>query len=80
MMKREEFYNDEICCEVARVYCARSESKELHSIGWAMMDGVHANPNLSRKQCDALIKRMGSVKAAHEYAYEYLAGGCGVVG
>lgn len=82
-MEREQVYNDEICCEVARVYCRRSsksEYKQLSSDGWAWGHAGPHNRELSRKQCDALIEMCGGVKEAYDEAYDYLAGGCGIAG
>jgi hypothetical protein len=80
-MTREQFYRDEMCCEVARVYCRNHP--ELKQSGWAVaFNGKPHDPPLSKRQCDYFIDEIcgGDIKEAEQTAMDYMSGGCGVAG
>lgn len=83
-MTREEFYSNDVCREVARVYTSRfrlsAAKTKRHKATQRSWTGV--DPEMDRIRCDVMIDEMydGNVQNAYAAAMEYLAGGCGIMG
>lgn len=83
-MTRKEFYSNDVCCEVARVYTSRfklsAAKTKRHKATQHCWTGV--DPDMDRARCDAMIDEMfdGDVQSAYAAAMEYLVGGCGIRG
>lgn len=73
MMTKEEFYNDDVCASVARVYFT-AHFKRVRR-GWPVLCSAQ-----SKEECDWFIDWCGGVDGAAEVADDYLAGGRGVRG